>query len=45
MVLEKYLGPTIDVGTSLVDKILKSNGEVLHILTYRALLSEKVESI
>ena len=34
-VLERYLGPAIDVGPAMTAKILKSNGEVIHRSTYR----------
>ena len=39
MVLGRYLVPIIDVGPDMAVKILKSNGEVVHRLTYRALLT------
>ena len=40
MVLGRYLGPSIDIGPDMTVDILKSNGEVVHWLTYRALLTE-----
>ena len=44
MVLGRYLGPSIDIGPAMTVKIMKSNGEVLHRLTYRDLLPEDLES-
>ena len=44
LVLGRYLGPSIDVGPALTAKILKSNGEVVHRSTYRALNQEEIES-
>ena len=44
MVLGRNLGPIIDVGMDMTVKILKSNGEVVHWLTYQDLLPEELES-
>eukprot|EP00804_Cyclotella_cryptica_P009101 CCRYP_003177-RA/>CCRYP_003177-RA protein AED:0.23 eAED:0.23 QI:0/0/0/1/1/1/2/0/629 len=42
LVLERYLGPSIDVGPALTAKILKQNGEVVHRSTYRGLTPEEI---
>ena len=42
--LGRYLRPIIDIGPDMIVKILKSNGEMMHQLTYRYLLSEDLES-
>ena len=44
MVLEIYLGPSIEIGPATTVKILKSNGEVVYRSTYRELLSDVMES-
>ena len=44
VILGRYLGPSIDIGPALTAKILKSNGEVVHRSTYRALTPEEIES-
>ncbi len=41
--LERYLGPIIDVDAALTEKILKSNGQNIHQLTYRALTPNKIQ--
>ena len=40
--LGKYLGQAIDAGPDLTEKILKSNGEAVHLSTYHYLLYEEV---
>ena len=40
----RYLGPSIDVGTSLTVEIIKSNRQVLHRYIYRGLTLEEIES-
>lgn len=44
LVLGRYLGPAIDVGSALCAKILKSNGEIVYRSTYRHLTPEERES-
>ena len=36
-VLDRYLGPAIDVGPEMTDNIMKGNGDVVHPSTYRGL--------
>ena len=40
-VLGIYLGPVIDVGTEMTVKIMKGNGEVVHLSTYRGMKEDK----
>ena len=35
LVLGRYCGPSIDVGTALTAKILRKNGQQVHRFTYR----------
>ena len=35
--LGRYLGPEIDVGLEIMDKILEANGKVVHCLKYRGI--------
>ncbi len=42
LVLGKYLGPSIDVGTVITAKILTPTGEVVHPSTYRPLMPEEI---
>jgi len=44
MSLGRYLGPSIDVGPTMTAKILKSNGNTIHVSTYRALTNEEKSS-
>jgi hypothetical protein len=44
IVLGRYLGTDVDVGTSLTAKILKKNGEVVYRSTYRPLTDEELQS-
>ena len=44
MFLGRYLGLSTNVGPYMTVKILKSNGEVVHWLTYQDLLPEELES-
>ena len=44
MVLGRYLGPSIDIGPAMTAKILKSNGQVIHTSTYRALTPDELGS-
>ena len=44
MVLGRYLGLIINVGTAMNIKIMKSNGEVVNWSTYQYLITEKPES-
>ena len=39
--LGRWLGPAIDIGPAMMAKILKSNGQVLYILTYRGLTDDE----
>ena len=40
-VLGRYLGPAIDVGPEIKDKIMKGNGELVHRSTYHGLKDEE----
>ena len=42
-VLGRWLGPSIDVGPAMTAKVLKSNGQVVHLSTYRALTVAEME--
>ena len=44
MVLDRYLGPSINIGPAMTDNIMKSNREVVHRLTCQDLLPEYLES-
>jgi hypothetical protein len=44
VVLDRYLGPSIDVGPALTAKILKDNGQIVPRSTYRGLTPEEIES-
>ena len=39
--LGRYLGPSIDVGPTMVAKIFTRNGQVLHHSTYQTLAKEE----
>ena len=41
--LGRWLGPSIDIGPAMTSKILKANGQVLHLSSYRALSNEEIE--
>ena len=38
-----YLGPAIDVGLEMNNKIMKANGKVMHCFIYRGLKEDDVE--
>ena len=40
-VVGRYLGPAIDAGLKITDKIMKSNGEVVHCSTYCGLKEDE----
>ena len=40
-VLGRYVGAAIDVGLAITAKIMKGNGEVAHMSTYRGLKEDK----
>ena len=42
--LGRWLGPAIDVGPALTAKVLKSNGQVIYVSTYRALTDDELAS-
>ena len=44
VVLDRYLGPSIDVGPALTAKILKDNGQIVPRSTYPGLTPEEIES-
>ena len=44
-VLGMYLGPSMDTGLAMTAQILKSNGWVVHQLTYRALTDDEVQDL
>ena len=41
MVLGRYLRPLLDIGSSMTAKILKMNGNTVHVATYRALTKDE----
>jgi hypothetical protein len=43
-VIDRYLGPAIDVGPALTAKILKANGEAVYRSTYRHLTDTEVQN-
>ena len=43
-VLGRYLGPEIDVGPSIIAKIMKGNGEVVHRSTYCGLKEDELKN-
>ncbi len=43
LVLKKYLGPSIDVGSTMTVKIFTPTREVVHHSTYRPLTPEELE--
>ena len=40
--LGRWLGPAIDIGPVMTSKIIKKNGQVLHLSTYRPLSDDKI---
>jgi hypothetical protein len=44
VVIEKYLGLSIDIGPAMTAKLLKSNGQVVHRSMYRALTPDEIAS-
>jgi hypothetical protein len=42
MVLGRYLGPSVDIGSAMTAKILKANGQVIHMSAYRSLTPGEV---
>ena len=44
MILGRYLGPSIDVGSAMIAKILKGNGEVMCQSTLHGLTPAKMEN-
>jgi hypothetical protein len=44
MILGRWLGPAIDVGSALTMKILKRNGQVVSRLTVRHLTDDEIHS-
>jgi hypothetical protein len=41
-VLGRWLGPSLDVGPAMTAKIIKSNGKVMHLSSYRKLNPEEL---
>ena len=41
-VLGRWLGPSLDVGPAMTAKIIKSNGQVMHLSSYRKLNPEEL---
>ena len=41
LVLSRYLGPEIDVGTAMTANIMKGNGEVVHRSTHRGIKEDE----
>ena len=42
--LGKYLGPSVDVGPAMAIKILKENGEIIRLSSYRSLTPDEISS-
>ena len=42
-VLGCWLGPSIDIGPAMTSKILKSNGQILHLSTFRKLTDDEMQ--
>jgi hypothetical protein len=42
LVLDRYLGPSTDIGPAMTAKILKSNGQYVHLTTLRGLTDDEV---
>ena len=43
-VLGKWLGPTVDISPAMTAKILKDNGEVLYLSSYRPLSDDELQN-
>jgi hypothetical protein len=41
-VLRRWLGPSVNVGPAMASKILKQNGQVIHVGTYRPLNEDEL---
>ena len=42
-VLGRWLGPSVDVGPAMTSKILKSNGQILHLSSFRKLTEDEMQ--
>jgi Reverse transcriptase (RNA-dependent DNA polymerase) len=40
----RYLGPSLDIGPAMCAKVLKQNGQVVYLSTYRSLTQEEIDS-
>ena len=43
-VLGRWLGPSLDIGPAMTSKILKSNGQVIHLSSYRKLTTDEMQN-
>jgi hypothetical protein len=41
--LGRWLGPSLDIGPAMTSKILKENGQVLHLSSFRALTADEMQ--
>ena len=40
---DRWLGPSMDIGPAMCSKIIKSNGQIINLSSYRAITEEEIQ--